>query len=182
MAFDSIVRDLTAKWEDIDPSYRHFGVLTSFLLTLFLLLGFSLIQIFESFQIKRQFEAKLDIATYIKSAAEEMKTGSGAQSENADLSVDPQLFTNEIAGQINIQPSQIQVASGTPIPSQGVVQESLVKVQMSRVNIKQIIQFGIQAENNATPVKVRNIELSSEDQLGHFNANLNLSFFSLKRK
>ncbi|MCM2278704.1 MAG: hypothetical protein NDJ89_11575 [Oligoflexia bacterium] len=177
------VRQLKAKWDDLDPKSQLYLRLGS-------LVGGGALVVFATGSflwsvhgLKKEVSEKAELVQLLQSANDEMRRlkESGSSAPVA-AGTEPwsAYFTGVAAplglGKENFSVSEEKKAAG----ESDQVKESLYDLSLKKVNIRQVVRLAFSLENGARPVKIRNLLIDTkEDPTGYMDATLSVSAFTV---
>jgi hypothetical protein len=168
-------QQIKSKWEELDPQSRRYLQWTGAGLGALALLSSIIGMSWSLRKMRLDLAEREEIIQLIQTANTELaqiKESGAAQFLNESGGEWPAYFSL-IAQRLSITDAQLKILEE---PSD---QETLIKVTLSKVNVKQLVRFAIQTENSTRPVKLRNISVLAEpDESGYLNATLALSGFN----
>jgi len=180
-------QQIRAKWEEIDPEVRTYISLGAGALVALIISWNALSSLWGSYQIKNQLDEKIAMMDKIHSIKGEIQkldgptSARGGDTKNQNWSGTVQ----SIANKIGVEATQLKVGEQKPGSTAGSIIENLFDLEVSRINLRQLVTLAYQLEQGGHPIKIRNLEVMtlSEGEKGNegwLNAKFSLSGFSVK--
>ena len=181
-------QELKTKWEELDPQSRTY---LSFALgggTVFAILFVFISALVNVHSLKNRLAEKNELLLKVQQAGKEISmlkalTGGAAGPSNsgkANTAINWNGHLSSKAVTLGIPQENIIIAKEKPGLDGQMTKETLIDITLNKVNIKQVVQFAYDIENDSTPIKLRNLSIQTDGNEGYLNANLAVSAFTLK--
>ncbi len=178
-------QEAKAKWEEIDPQHQFYAKLGLISSGLAIILAFFISNLISIGNLKQEYADKLELTETLRQANDELRilnaktsaiSGSGSQKPNW-----VELFSS-LASNAGIQPTSLKAAESGRPKENTPLQEIFYKIDLTKVNIKQVVRFAYGLEHEVQPIKLRNLTIDTDGGQGYLNANLVLSVFQAKEE
>ncbi len=172
-------QELRAKWDELEPESRkalQIGMLAISGGTVF----FVTFQFASSVSDTRtEFRDKRHMLQLVRTAGSAASSGTQRLPPKAESN--PRAHLEELVGSAGIQPTSLKIEQEREGSTTTVLEERWLDAEISHVNLRQIVQLAVQAENGSQPIKIRRLEISahpSDGGKGFLNARFSLSYFN----
>ncbi|MBC7692461.1 MAG: hypothetical protein H7222_11920 [Methylotenera sp.] len=185
------LQQIKSKWDELDPRARLYTGLGLAVGSVVLTLAFLLTSFLNVRAQKKELAEKQDLVQLIQTANDEMRVirASGAgrfsgKSEGDSAPWNP--YFESTADAAGIAKENVAVGAEKVAPAAtgatASFKESLIDVNLKKVNIKQVVRYAVGLENGSRPVKLRNLTIDTQPDLsGYLDATLAVSAFSEKK-
>jgi len=143
---------------------------------------------------------KKDILKFIRDADQELRALKGRNrpptpSNKNDSPLDWNSFFENTAATAGIDPKSLTIPPSKKIrnrkkskkkasknkKSKKSAKETLFEIQVSQVNIRQLVRYAFYLENGIRPIKLKHLKISRKDSNGNLAATLYISAFTFKK-
>jgi len=180
-------QSLKSKYDELDPKSRMMiqaGGALSVILAFFL---FGLSLSLRASAFRAEFEEKQELLSLLKTSNEELKRLRSEESQlsrsgsGTDGAAPWQSYLETIASSAGIPKENLSILSEKPGTKTERSQETLIELQLKKVNIKRATRLAYFIENGSRPLKLRHLTLDTAgDSTGYLDATLSLSGFAIK--
>jgi len=180
-------QSIKSKYDELDPKSRMMiqaGGALSVILAFFLF-GLSMSIRASSFQA--ELEEKQELLTLLKTSNEELKRLRNEESQRSrgeggnEGSAAWPSYLESLALTAGIPKENLSIVSEKPGAKTERSQETLIELQVKKVNIKRATRLAYFIENGSRPLKLRHLTLdTAADASGYLDATLSLSAFAIK--
>ena len=185
-------QQLKSKWEEIDLQSRTYIQIAAAGILGVGLLVFVASSLLSVRALKKELADKNDLILLIRTAGEELRTlkASGSSAAGASDSSPWNTYFDGSADRAGMDHTKMTVSEEKVVEdkkskdkSPDQTKESLMDLNLKKVNIKQLVRFAFNIENGPRPVKLRNLVIETQpDQSGYLDATLSVSAFTLSKQ
>ena len=179
-------QEIRARWEELDPQSQFYVRMGSIVGACLLVVAFVIGSIASTYHIKSLAHQKQDLLGVVQQANDEMKYLRSITGNSPSETAPPPPVWNQViesvATQVGIPRESVTLLSekqGTGSPT---AKEALLEIQLQRTNIRKLVKFSVELENNAIPLKIRNIQVGTLGAEGHIQAKIAVSGFIFGKK
>ena len=170
-------QELRSKWEEVDPQTRLYVQAGSFAAGVLLLVGTSLGFVLHVYGLKHEISEKSDLLQMVRSAQDELErmrtqtSGSGSETIQWAPLIEAQ------ATQAGLDKSQVNVSPEKPIAKSNPSNESLIEIELKKLNLKRLIRFAVALETHPQPIRERTLQIDAKDPEGWLSGKMSVSVF-----
>lgn len=178
-------QEAKSKWEELEPAHQFYiklGFISSGLLMVLILFVSNLLSVSN---LKQEYADKLELVETLRQANDELRVlnaktsaigGAGSQKPNW-----LEVF-NSVATNAGIPNTSVAVVEAARSKENTPLQEIIYKVDLSKVNVRQVVRFAYALEHETHPMKLKNITIDTEGGEGYLKTNLLVSVFQSKEE
>ncbi|MGE0614559.1 MAG: hypothetical protein AB7P04_02875 [Bacteriovoracia bacterium] len=177
-------QELKAKWEEFDPQSQLYIKYATAGIGAFMLVIFVLSTMARVGGVRRDYEEKSDLLTYIRNSQLEMKVfkKSGMDQASELDALDPSRlneFFKQKATLAEMPDTAVEVSMAKVGNSTETVKESLFDLTIKHVSIKKLARYALELER--ATIKVRNMSIDTVGADGYLDAKMSVSAFKLAK-
>jgi hypothetical protein len=179
---------LKAKYEELDARSRLLLKVSLSASGLLLLLGLGIQSSLKVSGLKSEISEKNDLLQLLDASNAELKKLREEQSMSGRGSPQESIgpwgpYIEGVVLSAGLTKENYSLVNEKPGAKAEKSQETLLEVQLKKVNIKKASRVAFQLENGARPLKLRNLIIDTKsDPTGYLDATLHLSGFTLKKE
>ncbi len=176
-------QELKSKWDALDSqvkTYTLYGATAFFSL---LLCIFVLSAMIQSGETRGELNNKLELLSYIRKSQAEIRGLRGRGSAAGGNSQENlSNYLKSLAGRSGIKNELVQVSADGAGKDGELSEESLFKMELTKVNVKQVTKLAYTLETSNSPLKVRHLDIQTVGPDGYLKASIAVSGFKLKEQ
>ena len=180
-------QEFKGKWDEIDAQSKLYIKVAAGALGVCLLIFATLSSMWNVHKLKQELAEKRNLLTMIRNSTEELRklqdslpASAAAKSESKDASGPWTPYFETLASNAGLEKANYSISSEKQGTSSDQSKEALFDIDLTHVNIKQVINLAVALENGQRPSKIRNMNITTKgDPTGYMDATLSVSGFTM---